>query len=98
MYSQLNFEPVASGTSSRGSKPVAGPADNRLETPLIGPMDKLSFSAFGVGFAISADTGNILQDCLKYLPPGWTRTSSKCVDAQFSVTYRPQSVTTAGGT
>jgi hypothetical protein len=61
-------------------------------------MDKLSFSAFGVGFTISADTGNILQDCLKYLPPGWTRTSSKRVNAQFSVTHRPQSVTTAGGT
>jgi hypothetical protein len=98
MYSQLNFESVAPGTSSRGSKRVAGPADNRLETSLIRPMDKLSFSAFGVGFAISADTGNILRDCLKYLPPGCTRTSSKSVDAQFSVTYRSQSVTTAGGT
>jgi hypothetical protein len=98
MYSQLNFDSVAPGTSSRGSKPVAGPVDDSLETPLIRPMDKVSFSAFGVGFAVTADTDNILQDCLKYLPPGWMRTSSNCVDTQYSVTYRSQSVTTAGGT
>ncbi len=97
MYSQLNFESV-SETSSRGSKPAAGPADNRLETSLIRPKDKLSFCSFGVSFAISADTGNILQDCLKYLPPGWTLTSSRCADILYSVTHRPQSVTTARGT
>jgi hypothetical protein len=97
MYSQPNFDSTAPEPSRQGSNLVVRRAGQRLENSLIRPVNKLAFSAFGVGFALSADTGDILQDCLQYLPPGWTRTSSECVDAQYSVTHHPQSVTTGRG-
>ncbi len=47
----------------------------------------LSFSAFGVGFSISATCDKLLRDCLSYLPCR-AETVSKCNQAVSFVTYR----------
>ncbi len=60
--------------------------------------DTLSASAFGVSFAIRADSEELLQDCLTYLPLGWKRQSSKTLDLQYSVACRSKSGTGIGST
>ena len=96
MYPQPNLESATFGPSRQGSNLALRRAGKRLESSLIRPVKKLSFSAFGVGFALGADAGDILQECLKYLPPGSAQTSSKCNDVQCSVTYHLESAAFGG--
>jgi hypothetical protein len=85
VYSQLNIEPAA--VSPDGLKPIFGGRGNGAERSLTVPLDKWSFSAFGVNFAISSDAGDMLRDSLGYLPPGCTRTSSVGAHIEYSVTH-----------
>ena len=55
------------------------------------------FLAYGVNFTIKGDAGDIIQDCLEYLPPGWTRASSKRNGAEYSVTHQSESSAAAEG-
>lgn len=87
MYSQFNLESEAPGAARRGPKPILGRVGNRLDPSSTRPLVKWSFSAFEVKFTISSDTGDILADCLEYLPPGCARTSSTRNGTQYSVTY-----------
>ncbi len=90
MYSLFNVESAAPESARRGSKLILGQGVDKLEVSATRPMNQWSFSAFGVDFTISADAGDILQDCLEYLPPGWTRASSKRSGAEYSVTRHSQ--------
>ena len=76
----------------RGSKLVHGRGEDKLKVSATRQLNRCSFSAFGVDFTISADAGDILQDLLEYLPPGWTRALSRCDGAEYSVTHHSQSV------
>jgi hypothetical protein len=96
VYAQPNFKLTAPEPSRPTSIPVLGRADNRLEASPIRAVDEVSFSAFGVGFTISAASGNILEECLQYLPPGCVQTSSRFMAAHFSVTYCSKSAADGG--
>jgi hypothetical protein len=60
-------------------------------------LDQRSFSVFGVDFTIVTNAGDLLLDCLNYLPPGWTQTLSKGSGVEYSVTHHSQSMTASEG-
>ena len=97
LHFQFKSESAAPELARKDSKLVVGRGDKRLEVSSTRPVNQWSFSTYGVDFTISADAGDILQDCLEYLPPGWTRALSKRDSTEYSVTHHSQSGAAAEG-